>query len=287
MANNATVAARVISFKIGDTQVRASLGPANLITSVRTTGDAAVLGDTVTETTFSNYEEYRRRAVSHAHRAEAGRLSDPRSDGQRRAATGQRADRRAVRRAIGRGASAGRGARRHAESRRRHLLPDRRQPSLGRRRIQGLRRRRRGAADRRPCRRRVREREEDHSEQADQVRRELTQPLRSPWRCARGDGRGLHRRHAVEQQAVLREESRRCRTRSCRIGSRRRRRRPLVEGVLDKRVFTDETQSRSSCTACRPTTATRCWWRTCRRRSCSWRPTCGIRRRPTRRRPSP
>jgi glyoxylase-like metal-dependent hydrolase (beta-lactamase superfamily II) len=59
MANNATVAARVISFKIGDTQVKASLSPANLITSVRTTGDAAVLGDTVTETTFSDYEEYR------------------------------------------------------------------------------------------------------------------------------------------------------------------------------------------------------------------------------------
>jgi glyoxylase-like metal-dependent hydrolase (beta-lactamase superfamily II) len=53
------VAARVISFKLGDTQVRASLSPANLITSVRTTGDAAVLGDTVTETTFSDYEEYR------------------------------------------------------------------------------------------------------------------------------------------------------------------------------------------------------------------------------------
>jgi glyoxylase-like metal-dependent hydrolase (beta-lactamase superfamily II) len=59
MANNATVAARVISFKVGDTQVKASVGPANLITSVRTTGDAAVLGDTVTETTFSGYEEYR------------------------------------------------------------------------------------------------------------------------------------------------------------------------------------------------------------------------------------
>src|SRR6266853_5073427 len=59
MANNATVAARVISFKVGDTQVKASVGAANLITSVRTTGDAAVLGDTVTETTFSNYEEFR------------------------------------------------------------------------------------------------------------------------------------------------------------------------------------------------------------------------------------
>src|SRR5262245_42627002 len=59
MANNATIAARVISFKIGDTQVKATVGAGNLITSVRTTGDAAVLGDTVTETTFSNYEEYR------------------------------------------------------------------------------------------------------------------------------------------------------------------------------------------------------------------------------------
>jgi glyoxylase-like metal-dependent hydrolase (beta-lactamase superfamily II) len=59
MANNATVAARVISFKVGDTQVKASVGAGNLITSVRTTGDAAVLGDTVTETTFSNYEENR------------------------------------------------------------------------------------------------------------------------------------------------------------------------------------------------------------------------------------
>ena len=59
MANNATIAARVISFKIGDTPVRASVGPDNLITSVRTTGDAAVLGDTVTETIFSNYEDNR------------------------------------------------------------------------------------------------------------------------------------------------------------------------------------------------------------------------------------
>src|SRR5438552_260438 len=59
MANNATIAARVISFKVGDTQVKASVGPTNLITSVRTTGDAAVLGDTVTETLFTNYEESR------------------------------------------------------------------------------------------------------------------------------------------------------------------------------------------------------------------------------------
>jgi len=59
MANNATIAARVISFKIGDTPVKATVGAGNLITSVRASGDAAVLGDTVTETTFSNYEEYR------------------------------------------------------------------------------------------------------------------------------------------------------------------------------------------------------------------------------------
>src|SRR5262249_60216611 len=59
MATTATVSARTISFKIGDTKVTAAVGPTNLITSVRTTGDAAVLGDTVTETTFSRYEEYR------------------------------------------------------------------------------------------------------------------------------------------------------------------------------------------------------------------------------------
>jgi len=59
MANSATVAGRVISFKIGDTPVKASVGPTNLITSVRTTGDAAVLGDTVTETLFTSYEESR------------------------------------------------------------------------------------------------------------------------------------------------------------------------------------------------------------------------------------
>jgi len=59
MANNATMAGRVISFKIGDTQVKANVGAGNLITSVRTVADAAVLGDTVTETTFTSYEEYR------------------------------------------------------------------------------------------------------------------------------------------------------------------------------------------------------------------------------------
>src|SRR5256886_7965020 len=52
IANNATIAARVISFKIGDTQVKASVGANNTITSVRTLGDAAVLRDVTTETTF-------------------------------------------------------------------------------------------------------------------------------------------------------------------------------------------------------------------------------------------
>lgn len=59
MANNATVAGRVISFKIGDQAVKATVGAGNLITSVRTVVDAAVLGDVTTETTFSNYEETR------------------------------------------------------------------------------------------------------------------------------------------------------------------------------------------------------------------------------------
>jgi glyoxylase-like metal-dependent hydrolase (beta-lactamase superfamily II) len=57
MANNATIAGRFISFKIGDTAVKATVGANNLIASVRTVGDAAVLGDVTTETTFSNYEE--------------------------------------------------------------------------------------------------------------------------------------------------------------------------------------------------------------------------------------
>jgi glyoxylase-like metal-dependent hydrolase (beta-lactamase superfamily II) len=59
MAGNATVAGRVISFKVGDTAVKATVGAGNLITAVRTTADAAVLGDVTTETTFSGYEETR------------------------------------------------------------------------------------------------------------------------------------------------------------------------------------------------------------------------------------
>lgn len=59
MANNATMTGRVISFKIGDTPVKATVGPNNLIASVQTIGDTPVLGDTVTETTFSNYQDFR------------------------------------------------------------------------------------------------------------------------------------------------------------------------------------------------------------------------------------
>src|SRR5499427_4218865 len=57
MANSATIAGRVISFKVGDTAVKATVGAGNLITSVRTIADAAVLGDVTTETTFGSYEE--------------------------------------------------------------------------------------------------------------------------------------------------------------------------------------------------------------------------------------
>ena len=59
MANNATVSGRQLTFKIGETNVTATVGPTNLITSVRIVGDAAVLGDTITETTFTNYEQDR------------------------------------------------------------------------------------------------------------------------------------------------------------------------------------------------------------------------------------
>jgi glyoxylase-like metal-dependent hydrolase (beta-lactamase superfamily II) len=59
MANNATVAGRTVTFKVGETKVTATLGPTNLVTSVKTLGDAPVLGDTVTETTFTNYEPFR------------------------------------------------------------------------------------------------------------------------------------------------------------------------------------------------------------------------------------
>ena len=44
-------------FKVGRPAVKATVGAGNLITSVRTVGDAAVLGDVTTETTFTNYEE--------------------------------------------------------------------------------------------------------------------------------------------------------------------------------------------------------------------------------------
>jgi glyoxylase-like metal-dependent hydrolase (beta-lactamase superfamily II) len=59
IANNATIAARTVSFKIGDTPVKATLGPTNLVQQVEVRGDAAVLGDTVTQTTFTDYTDYR------------------------------------------------------------------------------------------------------------------------------------------------------------------------------------------------------------------------------------
>jgi glyoxylase-like metal-dependent hydrolase (beta-lactamase superfamily II) len=58
-ANSGSVAGRVISFKIGTTPVKATVGANNLITAVQTVGDTPVLGDTVTETTFSNYQDFR------------------------------------------------------------------------------------------------------------------------------------------------------------------------------------------------------------------------------------
>jgi glyoxylase-like metal-dependent hydrolase (beta-lactamase superfamily II) len=59
MTNNATVAGRIISFKIGDTPVKVAVAPNNLIASVQTIGDTPVLGDTITETTFSNYQDFK------------------------------------------------------------------------------------------------------------------------------------------------------------------------------------------------------------------------------------
>ena len=59
LANNATVTAKTIAFKIGDTPVKVTLGPTNLVQKVETRGNAAVLGDTVTETTFTQYTSFR------------------------------------------------------------------------------------------------------------------------------------------------------------------------------------------------------------------------------------
>ncbi len=92
MANNASVAARVISFKIGDTQVKASRQsrqPHHLGEDDGRRGRAGRYGhgDDV-----QRLRGVPRREVPHAHRAEAGRLPDPRSDGQRRAAPVQRGD---------------------------------------------------------------------------------------------------------------------------------------------------------------------------------------------------
>ncbi len=58
MANNATIAGKVISFTAGGTPVKATLGSDNLVTKVESRADAAVLGDTMTETSFLNYKDF-------------------------------------------------------------------------------------------------------------------------------------------------------------------------------------------------------------------------------------
>jgi glyoxylase-like metal-dependent hydrolase (beta-lactamase superfamily II) len=58
MANAATVTGRVIAFSVSGVNFQATLGADNLISKVETTADALVLGDTVTETTYSNYGDF-------------------------------------------------------------------------------------------------------------------------------------------------------------------------------------------------------------------------------------
>jgi len=57
MANNATVNGRVISFAVSGINIEATLGADNLVTKVTSTADAPVVGDTVTETTYSDYRD--------------------------------------------------------------------------------------------------------------------------------------------------------------------------------------------------------------------------------------
>jgi glyoxylase-like metal-dependent hydrolase (beta-lactamase superfamily II) len=57
-ANNAAVAGRVISFTLAGVPVRATLGSDNLVQTVETRADAAVLGDVLTVTTYSNYRDF-------------------------------------------------------------------------------------------------------------------------------------------------------------------------------------------------------------------------------------
>jgi len=58
LANNATVNGRVISFTLSGITVTATLGTDNLVSKVETTTDLPVIGDTVTETTYSEYKDY-------------------------------------------------------------------------------------------------------------------------------------------------------------------------------------------------------------------------------------
>ena len=58
LANYATVSGRVISFTLNGVKVLATLGSDNLVAKVETTADMPVMGDTVTETTYSQYKDY-------------------------------------------------------------------------------------------------------------------------------------------------------------------------------------------------------------------------------------
>src|SRR5229473_7836632 len=58
IANSATVTGRVISFAVNGVNLHATLGADNLVSKVEMTTDAAVLGDTITETTYSNYGDF-------------------------------------------------------------------------------------------------------------------------------------------------------------------------------------------------------------------------------------
>src|SRR5262249_43185328 len=58
LANNATVNGRVVTFSVSGINIEATLGSDNLVSMVKSTNDAPVVGDTVTETTYSEYRDY-------------------------------------------------------------------------------------------------------------------------------------------------------------------------------------------------------------------------------------
>src|SRR5262249_9005238 len=59
LANNGTVNGRVVTFAApGGLNIEATLGSDNLVASVKTMNDAAVVGDTVTETAYSEDRDY-------------------------------------------------------------------------------------------------------------------------------------------------------------------------------------------------------------------------------------